>query len=156
MSDQVQIQAKDVMERNVVVLPPDATLFDAWTVFSERRISGAPVVCKRDGLIGVISQTDLLREVFSPELGTFGNESYYIGGPFWESTGVAGIPQRLTQVFVREAMSPYVISVSPSDEISHLASIMRSRRIHRLIVTEESGVVGIVTSLDLLGVLDRH
>lgn len=47
------LRARDVMERHVVSLRPDTPLVEASTLFSRRRISGAPVVDSNGALVGV-------------------------------------------------------------------------------------------------------
>ena len=52
--------AKDVMSRKVVTLTPGLPLAKAAALFEKHAISGAPVVGPDGGLIGILSQTDIL------------------------------------------------------------------------------------------------
>jgi len=52
---------------------------------------------------------------------------------------------------VRRVMSPYVYTLPPSADAHLAARVMRSKRIHHVVVTEpDDAVVGIVSSYDLL------
>ncbi len=51
---------------------------------------------------------------------------------------------------VREIMTPLIFKVAENASIAEMADTMIGGRIHRLIVTQEDRVVGIVTTLDML------
>jgi CBS domain-containing protein len=51
---------------------------------------------------------------------------------------------------VREIMTPLIFKVPENASIAEMADTMIGGRIHRLIVTREDHVVGIVTTLDML------
>src|SRR4051812_40350179 len=57
----VEMTAKDLMTRNVAALSPLTTVGEAARLLTEQRISGAPVVDGKGNLLGVVSQTDLVR-----------------------------------------------------------------------------------------------
>ena len=59
--------AADVMTRNVISVPPDATVADAVEMMLGRGISGLLVVDASGMLAGVVTEGDLLRR---DELGT--------------------------------------------------------------------------------------
>jgi CBS domain-containing protein len=56
-------------------------------------------------------------------------------------------------VLVRDIMTPAVYSVREDASVEAMARTMVSGRIHRLFVTRQRRIVGIVTSLDLLKLL---
>lgn len=56
-------------------------------------------------------------------------------------------------VSVREIMTPTPISVSEDDDVTEIARRMIDGHYHRMLVTRDGQLVGIVTSMDLLGVL---
>ncbi|MCA8922834.1 MAG: CBS domain-containing protein [Planctomycetes bacterium] len=51
---------------------------------------------------------------------------------------------------VKRIMSPFVYTLPPSADAHLAARLMRSKRIHHVVVTEGDAVVGIVSSYDLL------
>ena len=155
MSLQGNLSAKDVMQETVITLSPENTLMQATEIFSNNRISGAPVVSKEKGLVGVLSQTDILREALRSELEEYLEHSFYFGLPLTHSPAL-NASEHLNNIVVEEVMNPLVITVGPDDDIAVLASTMRNHNFHRLIVAKDKQVVGIVTSLDLLQVLENH
>ncbi len=60
-----KIKVKDVMSRNVITVPEDFTVEETAEVLLENKVSGAPVVDRDGGLVGVITQTDLFRVLIS-------------------------------------------------------------------------------------------
>lgn len=150
------MQVKDLMQPNVTCLKPSDTLAQAWKCFSERKISGAPVVDEEGKLVGVISQTDLVKEAFSKDHSHYPQNSFFVEYPYWTSITLEGELDDLDMVLVSQKMVTDVVTVAPGDPISSAAAKMRSLRIHRLIVTDNDSVVGIVSSFDLLQALENH
>lgn len=149
------VTANDVMEREVVKLSPEMSLHDAWKVFTEHRISGAPVVNEEGILVSVLSQSDLLRESFSNG-STGGTCAYHYSLSWWGEDFIPNREEQLDKLTVEEAMNPYVITASPEDSVPALAADMRSRRIHRLIITNNKRVVGVVSTSSLLRHLENN
>lgn len=53
---------------------------------------------------------------------------------------------------VRDIMSRLIISAEPDTTVADLVDLMLEMRIHRVVITRNGGVVGLVTSQDLLRV----
>jgi CBS domain-containing protein len=49
-----------------------------------------------------------------------------------------------------------VITVNPDDSLATIAALMRSNHIHRVLVTEGSQLKGIISTYDILAVLEGH
>ena len=56
---------------------------------------------------------------------------------------------------VSDVLTPRVYSVNRDTGVAVAANIMRERRIHRLLVIDKGVLVGIVSSLDLLRVVEE-
>jgi CBS domain-containing protein len=54
------MKVKDAMSANVKTIAPEASLKDAAASFAEHRIGGAPVVDREGGIVGVLTDTDIL------------------------------------------------------------------------------------------------
>jgi len=67
--------ASDVMTRNVISVPPDATVADAVALMLDRGISGLLVVDESGTLAGIVTEGDLLRR---DELGTGRRRSWWL------------------------------------------------------------------------------
>jgi CBS domain-containing protein len=132
------------MSREVVLVPQD---MDVWTLaklFSENEITGAPVVDKEGKLVGVVSQTDIVAHLEEVSRSRFGGADFY---NFGERDGHA---PRHRPVTAQDLMSPNVISAPPEASVPELSRILLTKHIHRVIITDNGHVRGIVTTSDLL------
>jgi len=58
--DREAMQVRDIMTRDVVVLPPSAPVMDALKIMSARNIGRIPIVA--DGkILGIVTRTDILK-----------------------------------------------------------------------------------------------
>ncbi|MCB0667288.1 MAG: CBS domain-containing protein [Saprospiraceae bacterium] len=57
---------------------------------------------------------------------------------------------------VSSILQPHVYQVPAYNNISIAARVMRKHKIHHLLVTHEGSVVGIISSFDLLQLIDEH
>jgi len=143
----------ELMTPDVVCLAPETTVREAEQLLVRRRVSGAPVVDAGGRPIGVVSHRDLVKH--QAERATAG-----ASGRFYSDVEdyqeIADVRIDRSDTPVSELMSEEVFSVTRDTGVSVAASIMRERRIHRLLVTERGRLVGVVTSLDLLRVVEEQ
>jgi CBS domain-containing protein len=111
-----------------------------------------PVVDSGGRPVGVISHRDLVRH--QSERATAGSS-----GRFYSDVDdyqeLADLKVDRSDTCVSELMSNDVYSVTRETGVAVAANIMRERRIHRLMVTDRGRLVGIVTSLDLLRIVEE-
>lgn len=148
--------ARDVMQGRIITLSPEMTLATARDVLARHRITGAPVVDENGELVGAISQTDIVRTVLGKETDDYPENSYFVGLPPMLTSELNALSEQLNERTVEDGMTTDVYTVSPDDRLSVLAVTMRHHRIHRLIVVEQKKVVGIVSTLDLIQILEDH
>ncbi|MDX5567404.1 CBS domain-containing protein [Streptomyces sp. ID05-04B] len=121
----------EVMTVDVVEAHPKTTLKDVVRLLDRHRISGLPVVNEDDKVLGVISETDLIRRqaARSPDGGI---------------------------VTAQELMSTPAVTVHPEQRIADAARVMERHGVERLpVVDEEDRLIGIATRRDLLRVFLR-
>ena len=124
------LTASDVMIKDVITVRESTPLKEVARLFSERKITGAPVVDEQGKLVGVISETDIIRKTTS------------IGA--W-SPSLAG-----------QIMTKPVVTVSPTDTLQRVCELMYNRRIHRVVVAEGPQIRGIITTMDILRAIANH
>jgi CBS domain-containing protein len=151
------LSASDVMQTGIVTVSPELPLLDVHRLFVAEEIHGAPVI-DEDGVVsGVVSSADLLR-VVAEEHGVAGVAVDYLrdlvefSGPDWASTP-EDFQNRLGDLSVRDAMTPNVVTVSPDATVGEVARILCENRVHRVLVTENDQLLGIISTLDLVAVL---
>jgi CBS domain-containing protein len=151
------LTAQDVMNRQVLSVDPDMTVHELAVFLTENQITGAPVIDRAGRLLGVVSLTDIAEsEMERTELRTDRSDPEDdVRG--WEeeasSDELRGLHVESGGGLVRDIMTPTAYTISPDTPVSRLAQTMIAGRIHRLLVVRDHGVVGIVTSLDLLKLL---
>ena len=145
------LQVKHLMHREVVKIHPETTVEKLDKMLSERRISGVPVVDEDMRVVGIVSQTDIVR-LISKELVHSGG---FYDGPVAYSKPTDDLAQELRRKTVGEIMERRIHSVAPDDDISRAAALMNRLRIHRLLVLDGGRVVGILSSIDLVKILEN-
>ncbi|MDZ7361670.1 MAG: CBS domain-containing protein [candidate division KSB1 bacterium] len=147
--------ARDVMNPHVISVPADWTLEELAQFLIDKAITGAPVKDSTGKLIGVVSLTDIVRHDSLAEIDLRADEphDYYMHG--WEDRlspeDLASFHiKEKQQVTVRDIMTPMIFKVDEHTSIQEVADTMIGGRVHRLLVTHEGKVIGIVTTMDLL------
>lgn len=144
------LSAKQIMNKRLVTLKPDDTLRQAAAAFAKHKISGAPVVGPGKKLLGVLSQSDLVRRVDERAKGR--EPGFYYEG---DRLQVAHEPENLGDVPVREVMTRVTLAVEPDEPLDRVARTMLAKKIHRVLVVEDGLLRGVISSLDMIrGLLD--
>lgn len=153
-----ELTARDVMNRSVLTAEADWPVSRLAEYLIEQGISGAPVTNEDAALVGVVSLTDIVRHDSMPqrEPHLHGTHEYYrfsLEDRYAEEEVSAFRIDSNTQTTVRDIMTPTIFRVRESTPIAEVANLMIKGRIHRVFVTREKSIVGIITALDLLKVI---
>lgn len=144
--------ASAVMQKDVKTVPPTMTVAELEAFFSLHNVSGFAVV--DDGkLVGVVSRSDVLAAL-SPNLDVSqiidddesGIEADNVTGFRISET----LGDRANTLQVKDIMTTDVLTVGPNDYIHEAADIMYRQRIHRIFVTQEDRLEGIITPFDFV------
>lgn len=154
----VSLMAKDIMNRDVLSVGPDWSISQLADFLLSNSISGAPVISEDDILIGVVSMSDLVRHTSLPavDTGTYLKDESYIH-PHEKQVSPDEIEashiDAQSLVSVRDIMTPVAFNVNEDTRIQDVADAMLRGRIHRVFVTRNESLVGIITTMDLLSAL---
>ena len=152
--------AADVMQRHLITVSAETPLLDVQRLLVEEEITGAPVVDETGRLLGVVSTQDLLRAA-EEEHDTAASEARYFrddlvfSGPDWDRTS-EDFQDRLAERTVAEVMTQGGVVVRPDASITDVARLMRSQRVHRVLVTEDDRLVGLISTFHLVELLAKH
>ncbi|MFQ5503249.1 MAG: CBS domain-containing protein [Planctomycetota bacterium] len=151
------LEATELMRRDVATVGPEMTLIELARFLEEERIHGAPVVNSKGRLVGVVSYTDLARGITEDHCP---NE---IHPYFWSMernpSGAEEDPNGkvLTgSATVADIMSHDVVTASGKITAAELAELMLLQEIHRILISEDGIMMGIVSVTDLLSALVRY
>jgi CBS domain-containing protein len=114
---------REIMNKRVVSIRPDATLAEAIQILTQQHIGGAPVVTAEGAVVGVISELAMIDVVFDSDA---------------------------KDALVKEYMTAQVHTVHPDDPLSRPAQLFALYSFRRLPVVEDGKLVGIVTRRDLM------
>jgi predicted transcriptional regulator len=140
------------MNPDIMTVADDMTIEELVRYLVEHEISGAPVVDDQGQLVGVVSMTDIGRNMTEPETNVAPPASTFYRDDLSDST-LENLGARFVEQWsatVRDVMTPVIYQVPVTAPISEAARIMVERHIHRLLVTQGKDPVGIITSMDLL------
>jgi len=120
----------EYMDAVVPTLSPETQIMKAVDFLLRHRVTGAPVVDSDGGLLGIITETDLLKLM---------------------TEGIQGQPP--TEATVAEYMTTDVVTVPPTVDIYYVAGIFLNNKFRRLPIVKGGKIVGAITRYDLLRVI---
>ena len=122
----------ELMSIDPVVIAADEPAQAAEQLMAERRVSGLPVVDRGGRLVGVVSQTELVR-------------AHAAGQSLSAWPGLA----------VRHLMTAPALTIRIDESLLEAARRMEERHVHRLVVVSAEGdtPLGVISTLDLVGSL---
>ncbi|MDF1515411.1 MAG: CBS and ACT domain-containing protein [Anaerolineae bacterium] len=128
---------KDRMTVNPVTVTPDTVVSEALSTMRQNNVRRMPVLDKKERLVGIISEKDLLYASPSPAT----------------SLNVYEIGYLLSKLKIKEIMTKKVITVTKDAPIEEAARIMVDNSVSGLPVMEGDKVVGIITETDIFKVM---
>jgi len=142
-------KAADVMSRDVITVTPQTTLRELAKILSEHGINGVPVVDDDGKVIGVICESDLVKQ----------NRPIHIPTVFVILDSVIPLdnPWRLQKEFKRlaattvgEIYSHPAVTVAPDTDLSEVARIMSDDKYYTLPVVDGGKLVGVLGKADVI------
>ncbi len=115
---------RDIMTKNVITMPSDATVLKAAQTMKELDI-GSIIIVDNDRAIGIITEADIVRRVVAEQ-----------SDP--------------SKTRVGDVMSSPLIQVPPETPLTDAMRIMARNEIRRIAVVKNGSLTGIVTSRDIL------
>lgn len=153
-----QIQLKDIMSKKIL------TVSGAWPVkrlskfLLDENISGAPVVNADDELVGVVTHTDIVRfestepteEQVKKLIAEFSGQ---VNGEV-DQAEVNRIQHSAHDYCkVDTIMTPHVVSIDIDNSLEDAHNLALDKQVHRIFVTEDGLLVGVLTAMDILKAL---
>lgn len=147
------MKVREIMHKGVMTVKNSTPLTEVSRFFLDHGITGAPVVDDEGTPLGVISQSDLTAHAAGldmPKEGGFLRE-------LWDDNNAEALQDlKVDQsVTAGEVMTDFLVRVDVDTPVRELLELMKTARMHRVFVTEADKLVGLVTTLDLVMLLDR-
>jgi len=118
------VTARDLMTKNLAKVPASVSALEAARLMRERQI-GSVFVSQDEHIIGIVTETDLVRDVVG-----------------------AGVPPQTVRV--KDIMSSPVIGIDERRPITEAADLMERSRTRHLAVLKLGQIVGVLSVRDLL------
>ena len=127
--DEFPVLVLDLMAGDPVYVSPDTPVLKVAEILADYHIGGLPVVDLSGALVGVVSQTDLVRLWASP---------------------IA--PSEWPNLLVRDVMTRPAVTVRGSASLKEAARLMTERDVGRLVVVgdESETALGVISDSDLV------
>ncbi len=147
------IRAQDIMVKDVLTVTPETSIQDAVKLLLDRRINGVPVVDRKDKLVGILCQSDLIaqqKRVPLPSVFTL-LDSFI---PLSSMKSLDKEIQKMAAFVVADAMTANPVTVRPETGLEEIATLMVEKKYHTLPVIGEDGkLVGVIGKEDILKTL---
>jgi CBS domain-containing protein len=136
---------RDIMRADLFTVTPDTSVETLVELLSSRRVTGVPVV-----LIHFAELTAAATgEARATRLAETASEDYW--SDWAEAGGLAILPQTKAWAMpVSEIMTPMAYSLGPDTPVQDAAGALYRGAMHRVLVTENGKLLGIVTTTDIV------
>lgn len=141
------MQAKDIMNADVVTVTPETDIKAIAKILAERQISAVPVVDEAKHILGIVSEGDLIRRA---------DRTTFKGPKAWWLAFIVS-PEKRAKEYIRDhgtrardVMTDKVISVPEVASLHDIAVLMEKHRIKRVPVTRDGTLAGIVSRANVL------
>ncbi|WP_158968737.1 HPP family protein [Paraglaciecola sp. L3A3] len=150
-----QVNISKIMSNGVL------TVYEGWSIrrlskfFIKHNISGAPVIAADDELVGVVTQSDIIRfESHEPSEQEIQKLVTQFCGPFagnMDESEIRRIQDKANDYCtVNSIMTTKVFSINGNANIYDAYELIVKNDIHRLFITEKGILKGVVTTMDIL------
>ena len=143
------MQAKDLMRENVITVGKEAVLKEAALLMSKNRVSGLPVVEDNGDIIGIITDSDILRYRQKINLPEYMRLLEY----FIEEIDPESIEDNIRVILnkrVKDVMTTRLITVTEDTYIGQIISKFAEHHISRIPVVKKKKLVGIIAREDVI------
>lgn len=127
------VPVSDIMTKDLIVLNPAQSLYEAEALFKKHNIRHIPVVESKK-LFGILSHSDLLRISFAD----LTDEEDYVESVVYD------------MYTIDQVMAKAPITVNVDATVKEVAEVLSQQSFHSLPVVENDELVGIVTTTDLI------
>ena len=142
--------AAAIMTTKVVTATPETSVAEIASLLLEHKISAVPVIDGEQGVVGIVSEGDLLGRppADSPR-------GWWLR-LFNESAACLEEIATAHHLKARDVMTSPAVTVGEQTPIDVLATLMHRHRVKRVPIVRDGGLVGIVSRTDVLDALARY
>ncbi|SHH48384.1 CBS domain-containing protein [Tepidibacter thalassicus] len=144
------MKAKDIMTCDVISVNKETSIEEIVKILLEKRIGGVPVVDDENRVIGIISETDIVKKEKNINIPSF--ITILQGVVFLDS--LKSLEEDIKKIAAYKAediMSKDVLKVYEEDSLEYVANLMIEKSINRVpVVDKENKIKGIICRYDII------
>jgi CBS domain-containing protein len=145
---------RDYMDPNPVTVTPEATVEDVARTLGEHELHGVPVVDPNGGVVGIVTESDL---VITDEQGDLHVPHYVelFGGliPIPPFRDVEKRLRKAVAATAAEMMTADPATVGPDDDVHAAAHVIVETGHNRIPVVDDGRLVGVISRADVVRAL---
>lgn len=145
--------AKDIMTSPALSVSENQSLKEVLELLAEKRFSGFPVIDEENRVIGVISDTDIIRYSQSINVIPLSNLSGWVS-PYANINDLASMRKGFDMLHttrVSQIMTKKVYTIYEDEPATEVAKLMNRRKINRVpVVDKDNKLIGIITRSDMV------
>lgn len=152
---EVRRKAKDVMTRGLVTFTKETSVKEATEALVKKKIGGAPVVDDEGGLIGIVSESDLIMQDVKLHFPTY---IQLLDGYIYLPRSLERFEEAFKKAVgakVGDVMTTDVVTVDEDASLEDVATLMIDQDISRVPVMADGKLVGIITKGDIVKAISK-
>jgi len=148
------LTAKDIMTKDVLMA------YEGWSIkrlsefLIKNKISGAPVIASDHSLVGVVTQSDVVRfeSNSNQEKGRMLQQVYseFVGLEYDEALQHQMLSKADENCTVNQVMTDHVVKIDAKSSFQEVAYVMLQNGIRRIFVTSNGLIVGVISGSNIL------
>ena len=143
-------RAKDIMTTDVIVANKNDIIANVANLLIKEKIGGLPVVDEENKVVGIISETDIMKKeshVDSPRMLNFIKRIICLD----DMKKFEDEMRAIAAYKVEDLMSKDIITVNENDTFDYVANVMINKSINRVPVVDENNFLkGIICRYDII------
>lgn len=145
------VLAYEIMTPSIKAVPQSWTMERLARFLTDNEITGSPVTDEDGEIVGIATLKDITEFRWNASRNEFDSsltpeeeqEARRLRMAIFEEMGKVPVE-------VRDIMTPIVLSVDEQTPVKDIADVMMKEHLHRIFVTKDSKITGIVTTYDML------
>ena len=142
--------ARDIMTTDVIVANKNDIIANVANLLIKEKIGGLPVVDEENKVVGIISETDIMKKeshVDSPRMLNFIQGIIFLD----DMKKFEDEMRAIAAYKVEDLMSKDIITVNENDTFDYVANVMINKSINRVPVVDENNFLkGIICRYDII------
>ena len=143
-------RAKDIMTTDVIVANKNDSIANVAKMLIQEKIGGLPVVDEENRVVGIISETDIMKKeshVDSPKMLNFLQGIIFLD----DMKKFEDELRAIAAYKVEDLMSKDIITVDENDTFDYVANVMINKSVNRVpVVDKEKFLKGIICRYDII------